>query len=79
MDRPVSIVELRPGEVKLNAGTEHGVQVGDQFSVFRTITIEDKVDGNETFEGRELAGVIEVVAVNEGSSLAEIWRGDRIS
>jgi hypothetical protein len=76
---PVSIVAVRPGEVKLDAGTEDGVEVGDRFSVFRTIEVEDEVDGEGAFEGRELAGVIEVVAVSEDSALAEIWRGDRVT
>lgn len=79
VDRPVSIVGVRPGEVKLDAGTNDGVKVGDRFSVFRKIEVEDEVDGEEAFEGRELAGVIEVVAVNEEGSLAEIWRGDRVT
>ncbi len=79
LSRSVAIVKLRPGEVKLDAGTQDGVKVGDRFSVFRTIKIEDEMDEEGSFEGRELAGVIEVVAVNEESALAEIWRGDRVT
>lgn len=75
-EAPVLIVEIYLGQVKLNVGSDRGVKVEDRFSVFRMMGVNS--EGGEEFEGKELVAVIEVVAVSPTSSLARLWRGDRV-
>jgi hypothetical protein len=76
-ERPIRILAVYTGEVKLDVGAQDGVQAGDRFAVFRQRTVE--TEGDEQFEGEELIAVIEVSAVAEQHAVAELWKGDRVS
>jgi len=76
LPEPIRIVEIYLGQVKLNVGSDRGVKVEDRFSVFRMMGVE--IEGGEEFAGKELVAVLEVVAVSPTSSLARLWRGDRV-
>ena len=76
LDRPIRILAVYPGEVKLDVGSAEGVKAGNRFAVFRSTTVE--TGGDEQFEAEELVAVIEVVAVAEQHSVAELWKGDRV-
>ncbi len=77
IDRPIEIIDQYPGKVKLDVGTRDGVEVGDMFTVSRTEQVDRT--GDEAFEGEVLVAALQVVAVNDDSALARIWRGDRVS
>ncbi|MBW2531242.1 MAG: hypothetical protein JRI55_07155 [Deltaproteobacteria bacterium] len=76
LGRPVKILAVYPGEVKLDIGSDDGIKAGDRFSVFRTSTVE--TEGDEQFEGEELVAVLTVVAVTGKYAVAELWKGDRV-
>lgn len=69
----VSLKRISPGTVELGVGTVDGVRVGDRYAVFRKELVHR--EGATGFEGEELVTIAEVVAVKEGSALAEIGRG----
>ncbi|MDD5307167.1 MAG: hypothetical protein PHU25_07585 [Deltaproteobacteria bacterium] len=75
--RKIGIRRMEPGKIEVDAGSADGVQVGDRLSVFHTRPVED--GGEESFVGRELVAVVEVIAVKEKSALAELGRGARVS
>jgi hypothetical protein len=68
----VALRKVSPGTVELRAGSAQGVRVGDRFAVFRGKTIDH--EGGAGFEGEEIVAYTEVVAVKDGSALAELSR-----
>jgi len=76
IERPIKILAIYPGAVKIDVGADDGVKAGDRFAVFRTRTVETA--GNEQFEGEELVAIIEVTAVADKYAVAELWKGDRV-
>lgn len=83
LNRPVSILKVEDGKATLDIGSAEGVQIGDRFSVFKTVTMRgargETIGGEESFVGDELAAVVEVVAVNKNHCLVSLWRGDRVT
>ncbi len=77
ISRPISILKVENGQATLDVGSADGVQIGDQFSVFRSVTMRGAKQ--EAFAGTELAAVVEVIAVNEHRCLVSLWRGDRVT
>ncbi len=74
--RPIKILEIFPGEVRIDAGSNDGVSAGQRFAVFRRQVVETESD--DEFEGETLVAVIEVIAVSADSAIAELWKGDRV-
>ena len=74
--RPIKILEIFPGEVRIDAGSDDGVIAGQRFAVFRRQVVETESD--DAFEGETLVAVIEVIAVSRDSAIAELWKGDRV-
>ncbi len=74
--RPIKILEIFPGEVRIDAGSDDGVSAGRRFAVFRRQVVETESD--DEFEGETLVAVIEVIAVSSDSAIAELWKGDRV-
>jgi hypothetical protein len=72
----IRIESILLGEVMLNIGAHDGVEESDSFTVFRQQVITKR--GYQEFTGKKQVGVLRVVAVNEGSSLAIMSRGDRL-
>jgi len=68
----VGILHVSPGTIEIAAGAKEGVRVGDRFAVFRGTRVGG--EGDDAFTGEELVTVAEVVAVKEGSALAETGR-----
>jgi hypothetical protein len=76
IDRPIRILAIYPGEVKLDVGTDQGVKAGDRFAVFRRRAIG--TESGEEFEGQTLVALLEVSAVSAKSAFAQLWKGDRV-
>ncbi len=74
--RPIKILEIFPGEVRIDAGSNDGVSAGQRFAVFRHQVVE--TESGDEFEGETLVAVIEVIAVSSDSAIAELWKGDRV-
>ncbi|MBN2525698.1 MAG: hypothetical protein JXR76_04830 [Deltaproteobacteria bacterium] len=70
----ISVTDTFPGEVKLNVGTNDGVQLKDRFEIYRDVTVQG---GGETFTGKELVAMVEITAVNKTSCIGKLPRGDR--
>ncbi len=79
MTKAVHIVKTYPGRVKLDAGSDSGIKVEDQFAVFRIMKMDSQDDEDEEFSGSKMVAVLEVIAVSEKTSIARVWRGDRVS
>ena len=47
--RPIKILEIFPGEVRIDAGSDDGVSAGQRFAVFRRQVVETESD--DEFEG----------------------------
>lgn len=73
-DTPVTVDDTFPGEVKLNVGTNDGVQLKDRFEIYRDVSVKG---GGEVFTGKELVAMVEITAVNETSAIGKLPRGDR--
>lgn len=69
---PIALRKVGPGTVQLAAGTNQGVRVGDRYSVYRRKEMQGADRG--AFTGEEIIALLEVVAVKEDSSLAEVSR-----
>lgn len=67
-----TITRVSPGIVELALGRKDGVRVGDRFAIFRSKLVDGEREGG--FTGEELVTVAEIVAVKEGSALAETGR-----
>lgn len=76
--RPTVGYSLRvtePGMLEIATG-DNRVRIGDRFVVYRTTAIDN---GGGVFSGEEQVAVAEVVAVKEGSALAESSRSALVS
>jgi hypothetical protein len=76
LDRPIRILEILPGEVRVDAGSDDGMSAGDLLAVFRRQAVKTEAEGD--FEGEEMVAVIEIIAVATDSAIAELWKGDRV-
>ncbi len=74
---PIDIVGVYPGKVRLGAGSNQGLEVGDLLAVYRSEQVAQL--GEEAFEGRVQVATVMVEAVSDSSAIALIWRGDRLS
>jgi hypothetical protein len=68
----IAFRRLGPGSIELAVGASMGVRVGDRFAVYRSKAVAE--GGAQGFTGEELVTVAEVVAVKDGSALAELGR-----
>lgn len=76
IDRPIEILEVLSGEVRLDVGSRDGVKAGELFAVYRRGFVKTQAEG--AFEGEQLVAVLEVFAVSEDRSMASLWKGDRV-